>query len=122
MTKIRKIVHAFMVGAVAPALVVTAATSAHAAVYNIDWGPSALTWPVGKTLHKGDVLVFRYARGSRDVAIVDAINFARCIVPRGATVLSSGNDRVTLTQGTHYYISSFRGQCAGGTKMAVLAT
>lgn len=65
--------------------------------------------------------MFRYNREVHDVAVVDAAAYRSCVVPRGAKVLKSGRDKVTLGRGTHYFVCTVRGHCQAGMKIAVKA-
>ncbi|KAF3332448.1 basic blue protein-like protein [Carex littledalei] len=94
---------------------------ADAAPYNVGWTPyTARGWP-NRKFKAGDVLVFKYYRSAHNVIRVNAINYNRCQTPKGARVLRSGNDRVTLTKGMNYFICNFPGHCESGMKIAINA-
>ncbi|KAL6838628.1 hypothetical protein ACP4OV_031585 [Aristida adscensionis] len=76
-------------------------------------------WPAGKTFHAGDELVFKYDSRFHDVVITSKGAFKKCVVSKGARVLASGYDRVTLRRGTNYFICGKPGHCANGMKLAV---
>jgi hypothetical protein len=65
--------------------------------------------------------VFKYAPGAHNVVAVDAAGHNSCSAPGGAVRYSSGNDNVTLTRGTSFFICGVPGHCAAGMKMAVTA-
>lgn len=66
-------------------------------------------------------IVFKYSRGAHNVIRVNANSYNRCQTPKGARVLTSGNDRVTLTKGMNYFICNFPGHCESGMKIAINA-
>ena len=65
--------------------------------------------------------MFKYGRGAHNVVAVSAAGYRSCSAPRGSRTYSSGNDRVTLSRGTNYFICSIPGHCGAGMKMAVTA-
>ncbi|KAL6631287.1 hypothetical protein ACP70R_028137 [Stipagrostis hirtigluma subsp. patula] len=76
-------------------------------------------WLAGKTFRAGDVLVFKYDRSKHDLVVVTRSWFKKCAAPRGARVLNSGYDKVTLHRGTRYFICNKPGHCDAGMKLAV---
>ncbi|VAH43313.1 unnamed protein product [Triticum turgidum subsp. durum] len=56
-----------------------------------------------------------------DVVKVSASEYEACAARRGAKVLKSGADRVTLALGPSYFICSVPAQCQAGIKIAVVA-
>nr|CAB3447832.1 unnamed protein product [Digitaria exilis]CAB3450981.1 unnamed protein product [Digitaria exilis] len=97
------------------------AAASHMVGDNGGWKLNVDGWAKGRTFRAGDQLVFRYNREVHDVAVVDAAAYRSCVVPRGAKVLKSGRDKVTLGRGTHYFVCTVRGHCQAGMKIAVKA-
>lgn len=85
------------------------------------WTFGSGSWSNGKRFLAGDMLVFKYAPGAHNVVAVDAAGHNSCSAPDGAVRYSSGNDNVTLTRGTSFFICGVPGHCAAGMKMAVTA-
>ncbi|KAM0837086.1 hypothetical protein ACQ4PT_061897 [Festuca glaucescens] len=85
------------------------------------WTFGSGSWSQGKSFRAGDVLLFKYAPGAHNVVAVDAAGYNSCSAPGGAVRYSSGNDRVTLSRGTSFFICGVPGHCAAGMKMAVTA-
>lgn len=67
------------------------------------------------------VAVFKYDPTIHNVVIVDKGAYRSCSTPSGATVLQSGNDRITLAKGQNFFICNFPGHCESGMKIAVSA-
>ncbi|KAK4378648.1 hypothetical protein RND71_000510 [Anisodus tanguticus] len=76
-------------------------------------------WPSGKNFKAGDVLVFKYPKGVHNVVIVNKANYDNC--KGSGKIFSSGNDRVTLTKGTTYFVCGIAGHCDGGQKITITA-
>ncbi|KAK9162540.1 hypothetical protein Syun_003442 [Stephania yunnanensis] len=98
---------------------------ANAAVYTVGdsngWTFNMVNWPKGKRFRAGDVLVFKYNPSIHNVVTVNRIGYNSCKTPRGARVLSTGNDRVTLAKGQNFFICNFVGHCESGMKIALNA-
>ncbi|XP_044464943.1 umecyanin-like [Mangifera indica] len=78
------------------------------------------TWVASKTFRIGDFLVFNFATGSHDVAIVTVDAYNSCNVSNTIQVLPTGPVTLSLnTTGEHYYMCTIAGHCAGGQKLAV---
>ncbi|KAJ6828108.1 chemocyanin precursor [Iris pallida] len=84
---------------------------ANSAVFTVGdgggWTFSSGSWTSGKRFRAGDVLVFNYNSAVHNMVPVSAAGYKRCAAPSSANVLSSGNDRVTLSKGTNYFICSY---------------
>ncbi|WOL02581.1 basic blue protein-like [Canna indica] len=115
----------YTVGASAVLCLLLLAHAAEAATYTVGdsggWTFNTASWTRGKRFRAGDVLVFKYNPSVHNVAAVSAAGYNSCSAPRGAKVLTSGNDRVTLARGRNYFICSFAGHCQSGMKMAIVA-
>ncbi|PHU20220.1 Chemocyanin [Capsicum chinense] len=84
------------------------------------WGFSLNGWPNGKAFKAGDVIEFKYPVGVHNVVKVDKAGFDSCS-GAGGQVFSSGDDKITLAQGTSYFICTIGPHCANGVKAAVTA-
>ncbi|KAG5625571.1 hypothetical protein H5410_010789 [Solanum commersonii] len=78
------------------------------------WGFKLNGWPNGKTFKTGD-----YGR-AHNVVKVDQAGFDSCN-GAGGQVFASGDDKITLTQGTSYFICTIGPHCANGVKATVTA-
>ncbi|RWW17973.1 hypothetical protein GW17_00018073 [Ensete ventricosum] len=104
------------------------------------WDFNVGNWPDGKSFTAGDVLgiicflcliflcgnmvvhaVFNYAKGAHNVVVVDADGYNSCTAKSGSKTYTSGNDKITLTKGTSYFICSFTGHCDAGMKIKIVA-
>nr|P60496.1 RecName: Full=Chemocyanin; AltName: Full=Basic blue protein; AltName: Full=Plantacyanin; Flags: Precursor [Lilium longiflorum]AAR84219.1 chemocyanin [Lilium longiflorum] len=85
------------------------------------WTFGTSGWPAGKTFRAGDVLVFKYNPAVHNVVSVPAGGYKSCTASPGSRVFKSGDDRITLSRGTNYFICSVPGHCQGGLKIAVTA-
>ncbi|KAG1334887.1 basic blue protein [Cocos nucifera] len=85
------------------------------------WTFNTDSWPRGKRFRAGDVLVFTYNPSAHNVVAVNRGGYNGCTTPRGSKVFRSGNDRITLSKGTNYFICNFAGHCQSGMKIAVTA-
>ncbi|CAL9094467.1 unnamed protein product [Musa acuminata var. zebrina] len=85
------------------------------------WSFDVGNWPNGKTFKAGDVLVFKYDKGSHNVVVVDADGYDSCTSKSGSKTYTSGTDKITLAKGTSYFICSYPGHCDGGMKIKVVA-
>ncbi|XP_010916152.1 basic blue protein [Elaeis guineensis] len=85
------------------------------------WTFNTDTWPRGKRFRAGDVLVFNYNPSAHNVVAVNRGGYSGCTTPRGSRVFRSGNDRITLSKGTNYFICNFAGHCQSGMKIAATA-
>jgi hypothetical protein len=63
--------------------------------------------------------VFKYPPGAHTVVAVNAAGYNSC--SGGGKTYGSGNDRITLSRGTNYFICGIPGHCVAGMKMAVTA-
>ncbi|KAJ4827786.1 hypothetical protein Tsubulata_021260 [Turnera subulata] len=80
------------------------------------------SWPEGKHLYAGDVLIFNYdPSDGTNVVVVDKKGHDDCEATPGAKFYNSGNDRIALQFGPNYFIST-NGLCPMGLKMAINAT
>ncbi|KAF2319730.1 hypothetical protein GH714_018338 [Hevea brasiliensis] len=79
-------------------------------------------WPQGKTLYAGDILVFIYDASSDNVVVEDQQGHDTCTITEKAIVFRSGHDRIRLSFGANYFITSNHDNCALGMKMAINAT
>ncbi|XP_049410685.1 basic blue protein-like [Solanum stenotomum] len=84
------------------------------------WGFKLNGWPNGKTFKTGDVIEFKYPAGAHNVVKVDQAGFDSCN-GAGGQAFTSGDDKITLTQGTSYFICTIGPHCANGIKAAVTA-
>ncbi|XP_059311242.1 basic blue protein-like [Lycium ferocissimum] len=82
------------------------------------WGFSMNDWPNDKIFKVGDVIEFKYPTGIHNVVQVSKAGFDSCD-GTGGQVFSSGDDKITLAQGTTYFICSIGQHCANGVKAAV---
>ncbi|THU50183.1 hypothetical protein C4D60_Mb06t17420 [Musa balbisiana] len=85
------------------------------------WSFDIGNWPNGKTFKAGDVLVFKYDKGSHNVVVVDAEGYNSCTSKSGSKTYTSGTDKITLAKGTSYFICSYAGHCDAGMKIKVVA-
>ncbi|KAL2254362.1 basic blue protein-like [Sesamum indicum] len=99
--------------------------SADAKIYTVGgstgWIFNVSGWETGKPFKAGDKLVFKYAVGRHNVVVVDKGSYDSCSVPAGAPTYGSGNDKLTLKEGTNYFICGFTGHCHAGMKIAANA-
>ncbi|KAM0013234.1 putative Phytocyanin domain, cupredoxin [Helianthus debilis subsp. tardiflorus] len=80
-------------------------------------------WEKGKNFNAGDVLVFKYAKGSHNVVAVDEGGYYGCDVsPYDAKVYTSGNDQITLVKGNNSFICSFSDHCNSGMRLLISAS
>ncbi|XP_010270378.1 PREDICTED: basic blue protein-like [Nelumbo nucifera] len=97
----------------------------HAATFMVGdaggWTFNTAAWPNGKSFRAGDVLVFRYSPAIHNVVAVDRNGYNSCTTPRGARVLTTGNDQIKLARGQNYFICTIAGHCQAGMKIAVTA-
>ncbi|KAE8100491.1 hypothetical protein FH972_018387 [Carpinus fangiana] len=97
----------------------------HAATYTVGdaggWTFNTDSWPKGKRFRAGDVLIFNYDSTSHNVVAVDRSGYSGCTTPAGATVYSSGKDRIKLGKGQNYFICNSAGHCDSGMKIAINA-
>ncbi|KAK9748869.1 hypothetical protein RND81_02G086500 [Saponaria officinalis] len=96
-----------------------------AAVYNVGgstgWSYNAFSWPNGKTLRAGDVLVFKYNKSQHNVASVGQSGYNRCTISKRTKVYRSGSDKFKLKKGINYFICAVPGHCKAGMKIAIKA-
>ncbi|CAN8292777.1 unnamed protein product [Cochlearia groenlandica] len=79
-------------------------------------------WARDKTFYAGDILVFRYDPKRYDMCIVNQTGYEMCTPNEGATVLSSGEDKISLAYGGNYFIGTRNPfDCFNGMKMEVNA-
>ncbi|KAK4378649.1 hypothetical protein RND71_000511 [Anisodus tanguticus] len=84
------------------------------------WGFSMNGWPNGKTFKTGDIIEFKYPIGMHNVVKVNKAGYDSCNGV-GGQVFSSGDDKVTLEQGTFYFICTIGSHCSNGVKAVVTA-
>lgn len=65
--------------------------------------------------------MFEYTQGDHNVVVVDKRGFDNCKAPKGALQRNSGHDQVFLEKGANYFISTKRGDCEKGMKIAINA-
>ncbi|KAL6912099.1 hypothetical protein ACP4OV_000904 [Aristida adscensionis] len=112
--------------ALAVLLLVARASTAAAATYTVGdgsgWttGVDYTTWAASKNFKVGDSLVFNYAKGLHTVVEVSAAEYMACTATNPIGSDSSGATTIALkTPGSHYFVCSIPGHCAGGMKLAV---
>lgn len=66
--------------------------------------------------------VFKYTAGTHNVVVVDKASYDSCSVPPNAKTYASGNDQITLGEGSNYFICGFPGHCGFGMKIAANAS
>ncbi|XP_004290576.1 PREDICTED: basic blue protein [Fragaria vesca subsp. vesca] len=114
-----------VVQVVAVLLCLMAVQYVDAATYTVGdsggWSFNTGKWPNGKQFRAGDVLIFNYDSTLHNVVAVGRGGYSSCTTPRGAKVLTSGNDRVKLAKGQNYFICNFPGHCESGMKVAINA-
>ncbi|GJN39722.1 hypothetical protein PR202_gb28858 [Eleusine coracana subsp. coracana] len=102
--------------------------TAHGASYTVgapagswDLRTNYANWVSGITFRAGDVLVFKYARGTHDVLEVSKADYDSCSGSSPIASFQAGDDRVPLPAGdvTRYFICGVPGHCDGGMKLAV---
>ncbi|KAK4265158.1 hypothetical protein QN277_026244 [Acacia crassicarpa] len=77
-------------------------------------------WASGLTFKVNDVLVFNFATGSHDVAILTKANFDSCNVNNPIQLIRNGPARVTLNRtGEFYFACAFPGHCNSGQKLSI---
>ncbi|KAI9125854.1 hypothetical protein K1719_003272 [Acacia pycnantha] len=77
-------------------------------------------WASGLTFKVNDVLVFNFATGSHDVAILTKANFDSCNVNNPVQLITNGPARVTLNRtGEFYFACGFQGHCSSGQKLSI---
>ncbi|KAF5749622.1 Blue copper -like protein [Tripterygium wilfordii] len=78
------------------------------------------TWASGKNFSVGDVLVFNFATGAHDVAVVTDDAYESCNTANPINQTNTGPARITLTNDTDYYfICTIAGHCASGQKLEI---
>ncbi|KAL6515175.1 hypothetical protein OROHE_018807 [Orobanche hederae] len=77
-------------------------------------------WAKGKTFKSGDTLVFKYTN-IHNLVEVSKKGYDSCTTAGQKFSKTSGNDKIKLSKGPHYYICSKPGHCASGMKIAVTA-
>ncbi|XP_010548684.1 PREDICTED: basic blue protein-like [Tarenaya hassleriana] len=85
------------------------------------WFFGVSAWPNGKTFKAGDVLEFKYDVTMHSVVEVGKSDYESCNIPSDATTYNSGDDKITLSNGTSYFVCGFPGHCAAGMKIAITA-
>nr|GEZ08986.1 basic blue protein-like [Tanacetum cinerariifolium] len=86
------------------------------------WTYGVQTWPRDKRFNAGDVLVFKYPKGVRDVAVVNQTGLNHCsVIPKDAKVYTSGNDHIKLVSGYNNFICSNADLCNQGLLMTLYA-
>ncbi|KAK2645903.1 hypothetical protein Ddye_021098 [Dipteronia dyeriana] len=71
------------------------------------------TWASRITFEVGDELVFTFATGAHDVAIVSKADFDSCNTANPISNITNGPATVRLnTTGLHYFICTFPGHCS----------
>ncbi|GJN12491.1 hypothetical protein PR202_ga30773 [Eleusine coracana subsp. coracana] len=102
--------------------------TAHGASYTVgapagswDLRTNYANWVSSITFRAGDVLVFKYARGTHDVLEVSKADYDSCSGSSPIASFQAGDDRVPLPTGgvTRYFICGVPGHCDGGMKLAV---
>ncbi|XP_058191827.1 basic blue protein-like [Rhododendron vialii] len=79
-------------------------------------------WPKGKNFRAGDTLVFKYDAEQYDVVVVTQAQYRTCNAPPNATAYHTGNDRIKLVKGHHFFMCNiFPGHCKAGMRIAVKA-
>lgn len=66
--------------------------------------------------------VFKYEKGSHNVAQLDKFGYDKCRVVESSAIFSSGNDHITLEKGLNYFIRGIPGHCSSGLKISVSAS
>ncbi|CAI9770635.1 unnamed protein product [Fraxinus pennsylvanica] len=100
--------------------------AAHATVFTVGdssgWDFSMGNWTDGKHFKAGDVLVFNYDASVHNVVAVDLNGYNRCSTSANSRTYTSGEDRIMVSKGNHYFICSYPGHCDAGMKIAVFAS
>ncbi|XP_058189499.1 basic blue protein-like [Rhododendron vialii] len=79
------------------------------------WVFNVNDWPNGKSFKACDTLVFNYNPKIHNVVVVkESSNFNNCKVPAGATVFTSGKDKVGLVRGQNLFICGTPRHCQSG--------
>uniref|UniRef100_A0A0D9VEE8 Plantacyanin n=1 Tax=Leersia perrieri TaxID=77586 RepID=A0A0D9VEE8_9ORYZ len=85
------------------------------------WTFGVAGWEKGKSIPRGDTLVFKYKPKYHNVVEVDRAGYDGCKVSGPAKVYKSGDDRIELNGGEAFFICSISDHCAKGMKIAVTA-
>ncbi|XP_028801262.1 umecyanin-like [Neltuma alba] len=77
-------------------------------------------WASDLTFNVNDVLVFNFATGRHDVAILTKDNFDNCNVNNPIQLINNGPARVTLNRtGDFHFACGFPGHCNSGQKLSI---
>ncbi|KAL0917338.1 hypothetical protein M5K25_012393 [Dendrobium thyrsiflorum] len=86
------------------------------------WAFDVNEWTNGKTFHAGDILEFKYQKGYHNVLKVNSDGYANCKSNNAISTYDSGDDRITIESGTHYFICGIAGHCSNGNmKIKIIA-
>ncbi|KAE9596393.1 hypothetical protein Lal_00048820 [Lupinus albus] len=96
----------------------------HAEIYTVGgaagWSPYVRNWPIDKYFKNGDQFVFKYNPKLYNVVKVDQAGYNACDVKNAIAVYKSGNDRVTLQSGVHFFICGIGDNCPRHGMSAVI--
>lgn len=77
---------------------------------------------VSSSCSEYSVAVFKYDAEQYDVVVVTQAQYRRCSAPANATAYHTGNDRIKLVKGHHFFMCNiFPGHCKAGMRIAVKA-
>lgn len=81
------------------------------------------TWAYGKTFLVGDVLVFNFANGTQDVAVVTEEAYDSCNTTTTIAVYATSPVKYTLAAvGEYFFTSTYSRHCNLGQKLAINVT
>ncbi|OAY39887.1 basic blue protein [Manihot esculenta] len=91
---------------------------------DIGWSPNAnvQAWAQKHRFFADDTLVFNYDSELYDVVVVDQGKYEKCTYSPDDLLLDTGNDKIQLTSGPNYFITSDKAVCQKGMKLAVNAS
>lgn len=82
-----------------------------------------LTWSYNKTFIVGDTLVFNFANGSDDVAVVSKEEYRSCNTSTTIGLYNNSPAIISLNKsGEHYYTSTYKFHCDLGQKLFINVT
>jgi hypothetical protein len=79
-------------------------------------------WANSQSFAAGDILIFTYSASVHDVLQVTSSSYASCTTSSPIKTYDSGNDSISITAGTTYFICGTPTHCPAGQKVTITTT
>lgn len=113
--------HLLLVAVVAGFAVSLAGATDHIVGANHGWNPNIdySLWSGNQTFYVGDLISFRYQKGTHNVFEVNQTGYDNCTMAGVAGNWTSGKDFIPLNDSRRYYFICGNGFCQAGMKVAI---